>query len=71
MGGGPFTAERLLAIRKSQHLSQATFAELLNASVSSVRQWERGEKVPSGTSLQLLRLVERNGVAMLLELQIG
>ena len=63
-----FAPERLLRIRKAQRLSQAAFAELLNVSASSVRQWERGAKVPSGASLRLLQLVEKNGIEMLLEL---
>ena len=35
----------------------------LNVTSSLVGKWERGEKRPSGASLKLLSLVEKNGLA--------
>jgi len=34
-------------LRKKRHLSQTVFAQLLNVSSSSVRQWEQGERIPN------------------------
>src|SRR3990167_354756 len=44
-------------IRLHEKVSQAVFARLLNTSVSTVRQWEQGEKHPRGIALKLLNLV--------------
>jgi putative transcriptional regulator len=35
----------------------------LNVSKDAVSQWERGEKRPAGSSLKLLSLIERKGLA--------
>jgi putative transcriptional regulator len=40
----------------------AVFALHLNVTTGLVRQWERGEKQPSGASLKLLTLVARKGL---------
>lgn len=50
-------------IRERDHISQAVFANYLNVTTSLVSKWERGEKRPSGASLKLLALVEKNGRA--------
>ena len=52
-------------IRLHEKVSQAVFAKLLNTSVSTVRQWEQGDKHPRGTSLKLLNLVVQNGISLL------
>lgn len=39
---------------------------MLNTSVSTVQKWEVGDKKPSGPSLKLLNLIERNGLEALL-----
>ncbi len=39
---------------------------MLNTSPSTVRQWEIGEKQPSGPSLKLLNLIDRKGLEALL-----
>ncbi len=51
------------AIREREHVSQAVFANYLNVTSSLISKWERGEKRPSGASLKLLSLVEKNGLA--------
>ncbi|MBY0372749.1 MAG: helix-turn-helix domain-containing protein, partial [Bryobacteraceae bacterium] len=51
------------AIREREQVSQSVFAAYLNVTSSLVSQWERGEKRPSGASLKLLSLVEKNGLA--------
>jgi putative transcriptional regulator len=53
-------------IRLKEKVSQAIFAKVLNTTVSTVRQWEQGEKHPRGTSLKLLNLVADKGLNLLL-----
>jgi putative transcriptional regulator len=57
-----YGAERIRALRKNLHLSQAVLAAVLNTSLSTVRKWEIGDKKPSGPSLKLLNLIERKGL---------
>lgn len=59
----PLQPEEVKAIREREHVSQAVFANYLNVTSSLVSKWERGEKRPSGASLKLLSLVEKNGLA--------
>ena len=59
----PLKAEEIKAIREREHVSQTVFANYLNVTSSLVSKWERGEKRPSGASLKLLTLVEKNGLA--------
>ncbi len=59
----PLTPEEIRALRQREGASQAVFARYLNVTTGLVSQWERGEKHPRGTSLKLLVLVARNGLA--------
>lgn len=61
-----YDAERIRALRKDLHLSQAVLAAVLNTSLSTVRKWEIGDKKPSGPSLKLLDLIERKGLEAVL-----
>ncbi len=61
-----YDAERIRALRKRLRLSQAVLATVLNTSVSSVRQWEAGNKKPGGPSAKLLNLIERKGLEAVL-----
>jgi putative transcriptional regulator len=54
-----FSPENIGTIRKKMGLSQAVFAKLLNVSLSSVRQWEQGVRKPTGATMVLLELLER------------
>ncbi len=58
----PFDAREIERLRKREDASQAVFARHLGLSTSLISQWERGEKRPSGSSLKLLTLVEKNGL---------
>lgn len=49
-------------IRLREKVSQAIFALYLNISLSTVRQWEQGEKHPRGTSLKLLNIIKKKGL---------
>jgi putative transcriptional regulator len=44
-------------------IHETVFANYLNVTSSLVSKWARGEKRPSGASLKLLLLVEKNGLA--------
>ena len=52
--------------RVTPPLQPAVFAAVLNTSLSTARQWEIGDKHPSGPSLKLLNLLDRKGLDALL-----
>ncbi len=53
-----YTAPDVKRIRAATHMSQPTFARLLGVDKSSVAQWERGAKRPSGPALRLLEVLD-------------
>lgn len=53
-------------LRDRYRISQAVLAAMLNTSLSTVRQWEIGDKHPSGPSLKLLNLLDRKGMEVLI-----
>lgn len=57
---------KIIHIRKQIRLSQAALARVFNVSTSAVRQWELGDKKPSGTSKKLYDLIERKGLNALI-----
>jgi len=61
-----YSSAKIRPLRARHKLSQAVLATVLNTSVSTVRQWEIGEKQPSGPSLKLLNLLDRKGLEVLL-----
>jgi putative transcriptional regulator len=61
-----YDSERIRALRDRFKLSQAVLASVLNTSLSTVRQWEIGDKHPSGPSQKLLNLLERKGLEALI-----
>ena len=61
-----YSSRRIRALRARHKLSQAVLASVLNTSLSTVRQWEIGEKHPSGPSLKLLNLLDRKGLEALI-----
>jgi len=46
-------------------VSQSVFAFYLNTSTSTVAQWERGDKRPSGIAARLLQIVQKHGLAVI------
>ncbi|WP_445364868.1 helix-turn-helix domain-containing protein (plasmid) [Microbulbifer sp. ANSA001] len=60
-----YTPAQIQRLRKKSKTSQGVFAAYLNTSKSTVQQWEQGRKSPRGTSLKLLNLVDRKGLAAL------
>ena len=61
-----FTSEAIKAVRSRYQISQAVLASVLNTSLSTVRQWEIGDKHPSGPSAKLLDLLDRKGLEALI-----
>jgi putative transcriptional regulator len=61
-----YDSAKIRALRTSLKLSQAVLAAVLNTSLSTVRQWEIGDKHPSGPSLKLLDLLSRKGLEAVL-----
>ncbi|MDS0789173.1 NadS family protein [Proteus vulgaris] len=47
-------------IRKLTKLKQTDFATALGVSTSLVRAWEQKRRFPTGSSLKLLRMIEKN-----------
>ena len=58
--------QKIKQLREEAHVSQAVFAAVLNTSLSTIQKWEIGDKKPSGPSLKLLSLIERNGLEAVL-----
>ena len=54
------TSVEIKGIRRKTNLSQAVFAKLLNVSSSSVKQWEQGKRVPTGSTKVLLELLNKS-----------
>src|SRR5690349_8835359 len=59
------TPNQIKRIRLREKVSQPVFAEYLNASSSTVKKWESGEKHPTGTALKLLNIVAEKGLQVL------
>jgi putative transcriptional regulator len=55
----------IAAVRARTGTSQAVLAAFMNVAVSTVSQWERGERHPTGAALKLLHVVKRNGLDVL------
>lgn len=55
-------------LRVASELTQDEFAEAVGVSPSLVQSWEQKRRIPSGSSLKLLLMIERNP-ALLFELR--
>ena len=60
-----YSSRKIRALRGRYKLSQAVLASVLNTSLSTVRQWEIGDKHPSGPSLKFLDLLDRKALEAL------
>lgn len=47
----------IAALRKRLGTSQTEFAEMINVSVATIRNWEQGRRVPQGPAKALLSIV--------------
>ena len=57
--------EEIVALRETQGLTRDGMAAFLNVAPSTLSQWERGMRRPTGAALKLLHVVKHNGVAAL------
>ena len=55
----------IVKVRQEAKVSQAVLAALMNVAVSTVSQWERGERRPPGAALKLLHVVKNAGPGVL------
>ena len=60
-----YSAADIKRIRLKNGVSQPVFAAYLNASTSTVRQWEQAKKHPQGTALKLINIIETKGLEAL------
>ena len=51
-------------VRHRMGLSQSEFAKLLDVSPGTLRGWEQGRRVPTGTARTLLRVAEKHPEAL-------
>jgi putative transcriptional regulator len=61
----PMSPSQIVAVRERTGVSQAVMAAFLNVAVSTISQWERGERHPTGAALKLLHVVRQNGIEVL------
>ena len=61
-----YDSNQIKDLRDRYRISQAVLAAVLNTSLSTVRQWEIGDKHPSGPSLKLLNILDRKGLDALI-----
>lgn|SRR3990167_2726243 len=61
-----FSATKIKKIRREAGVSQPVFAKIINVNVATVKQWERGERKPSGAALKLLFIIQKNGIEVAL-----
>jgi len=61
----PLSPGEIAKVRERAGVSQAVMAGFLNVAVSTVSQWERGERRPAGTALKLLHVVKSKGLEAL------
>ena len=59
------TPAEIVAVREQTGFSQSVLAGYLNVAASTVSQWERGERRPTGAALKLLHIVKTNGIGAL------
>ncbi|WP_313686475.1 NadS family protein [Pantoea sp.] len=48
------------SLREASGLRQDEFAEVVGVSASLVQSWEQDRRIPSGSSLKILLMLERN-----------
>lgn len=53
-------ANKITNIRKKTNLNQREFAEALNISIGTLRNWEQGHRNPDGAAITLLKIIDRH-----------
>lgn len=60
-----YSAMDVAKIRKKTKLTQKEFAESFSIPLSTLRQWEQGQRVPRGPAQALLKIIDRDaGLAL-------
>lgn len=57
-----FSPKQIKQLRLTCKISQSVLAKLLNVSQSAIKQWEMGERHPSGPAIKLLNLIAERGI---------
>lgn len=60
-----YSGDDIAAIRHRMGVTQAAFADVLNASLPAVRAWEQGQRSPDGIALRMLQVLDANPDAVL------
>lgn len=60
-----YTAMDVAKIRKKTKMTQAEFSRAFLIPLSTLRQWEQGQRVPQGPAQALLRIIDKNSQAAL------
>jgi len=60
-----FTAMDVAKIRKQTKMTQKEFAESFLIPLSTLRQWEQGQRVPQGPAQALLKIIAHDSRAAL------
>ena len=55
-----YSKDELKQIRLKNNLTLKTFADCFGVSQKTVESWERGKNTPSGASIRLFQLLEKN-----------
>ena len=58
----PMSPGEIIKVREKAGVSQAVLAGYLNVGTTTVSQWERGMRRPTGTALKLLHVVKTKGL---------
>ena len=61
----PLSPAEIVRVRERAGVSQSVLAGYLNVGVTTVSQWERGARRPTGTALKLLHVVKTKGLEVL------
>lgn len=55
-----YTAMDVAEIRRKTKMSQKRFSEAFAIPLSTLRQWEQGQRVPRGPAQALLKIIDKN-----------
>lgn len=61
----PMSPGEIAKVREKAGVSQSVMAGYLNVGTTTVSQWERGMRRPTGTALKLLHVVKAKGLEVL------
>jgi len=60
-----YTAMDVAGIRKKTKMSQKKFSQAFLIPLSTLRQWEQGQRVPQGPAQALLKIIDKDAKAAL------